>query len=142
MELLPTATISINAWNPEEKDGFSPEFGYFKFYGGMDAAHTPCDRPIQKALRKGDADILAAWICAKAQIQAVQISYAAKAPTHDRFMHISYLDETGHDKKTSIMLGKGFSFLDFRPAGGTMLFNDKADQYAVYSDNLTFCRID
>lgn len=142
MELLPTATISINAWNPEAKDGFSPEFGYFKFYGGMDAAHTPCDRPIQKALRKVDADILAAWICAKAQIQAVQISYAANAPTHDRFMHISYLDETGHDKKTSIMLGKGFSFLDFRPAGGTMLFNDKADQYAVYSDNLTFCRID
>lgn len=142
MEFLPTATVSINAWNPEAKEGFNPERGYFNFYDGVDAVHTLCNRPIQKALRKGDADDLAAWICAKANIQFVQISYAAKSPTHDRFMHVSYLDEKGHDKKTRIMFGKGFSFLDFRPAGRIQLFNDKADQYAVYSDNLTFCRID
>lgn len=142
MAFLPTATVSINTWDPEAKEGFKPECGYFNFYDGMDAAHTLCNRPIQKALRKGDADNLAAWICAKANIQSVQISYAAKQPTHDRFMHVSYMDEKGHDKKTCIMFGKGFSFLDFRPAGRIQLFNDKADQYAVYSDNLTFCRID
>lgn len=103
MAFLPTATVSIIAWNPEAKEGFKPECGHFNFYDGMDAAHTLCNRPIQKALRKGDADDLAAWICAKASIQSVQISYAAKPPTHDRFMHVSYMDEKGHDKKTRIV---------------------------------------
>lgn len=142
MEFLSTATVLINAWNPEAKEGFNSECGYFKFYDGKDAVHTLCNRPIQKALRKGDADDLAAWICKKAHIQSVQIAYADKSPTHDRFMHISYMDKKGNDKKTRIMFGKGFSFLDFRRADKIPLFNDKADQYAVYSDNLTFCRID
>ena len=137
-----SATVLIHAWHPEAKDSFDPNFGYFNFYAGKDALHVQCHRPIQKALRKSDADDLAEWVRAKSGIQAVHISYEDEAPTHDRFMHVSYLDENGNEKKTSIMLGKGFSFLDFRPAGGISLFSDKADQYAVYSDNLTFCRID
>ncbi len=142
MTFLPSATVSIRTWDPEAKTSFDPNFGYFNFYGGMDAVHIPCDRPIQKALRKSDADNVASWIRGKKEIQAVQVSYEVNPPTHDRFMYVSYLDESGQGKKTRIMFGKGFSFLDFRHAGGTPLFNDKADQYAVYSDDLTFCRID
>ncbi|MBR2226182.1 MAG: DEAD/DEAH box helicase [Bacteroidales bacterium] len=142
MTFLPTASISIHAWDPEAKESFNPACGYFNFYGGMNALHVPCDRPIQKALRKADADKLADWICHKCGIKSAQISYEAIPPTHDRFMHVSYVDGNGQEKKTRIVLGKGFSFLDFRPAGGIQLFHDRADQYAVYSDNLTFCRID
>lgn len=142
MTFLPSATVSIRTWDPEAKTGFDPKFGYFNFYGGMDAVHVPCDRPIQKALRKSDADDLAYWISLTRRIRAVQVSYEVNPPTHDRFMYVSYIDESGQDKETRIMLGKGFSFLDFRPAGGLHLFSDKADQYAVYSDDLTFCRID
>ena len=142
MTFLPSATVSIRTWEPEAKTGFDPNFGYFNFHGGMDAVHVPCDRPIQKALRKSDADNVASWIRGKSGIQAVQVSYEVNPPTHDRFMYVSYMDENGLDKETRIMFGKGFSFLDFRPAGGHHLFSDKADQYAVYSDDLTFCRID
>lgn len=142
MTFLPTATITIHAWDPKAKDSFNPDFGYFNFYGGMNALHVPCDRPIQKALRLADACNLADWIRSKKEIRSVQISYEANPPTHDRFMHVSYVDGNGQEKKTRIMLGKGFSFLDFRPAGRIQLFHDEADKYAVYSDNLTFCRID
>lgn len=142
MTFLPSATVSIRTWEPEAKTGFDPNFGYFNFHGGMDAVHVPCDRPIQKALRKSDADNVASWTRGKSGIQAVQVSYEVNPPTHDRFMYVSYMDENGLDKETRIMFGKGFSFLDFRPAGGHHLFRDKADQYAVYSDDLTFCRID
>ena len=142
MTFLPSATVSIRTWNPEAKAGFDPNSGYFKFYAGMDAVHVPCNRPIQKALWKSDAEHVASWIRGKKEIQAVQVSYEVNPPTHDRFMYVSYLDENGQDKKTRIMFGKGFSFLDFRSAGSTHLFNDKADQYAVYTDDLTFCRID
>ena len=82
MGFLPTTTVLIHAWKPETKDSFNPDIGYFNFYGGMDAIHVPCDRPIQKALRKADADKLADWI--RENIQSVQITYEDTAPTHDR----------------------------------------------------------
>ena len=89
-----------------------------------------------------DAQNVAKWIRDKTHPDGVDIVYESTSPTHDRFMVVSYIADQGKDRKARIVLGKGFAFLDFRPARAIPLFNDKADAYAVYTGELTFCRID
>ena len=142
MTFLPTARIHIRTWDPAEKTGFEADYGYYNFWAGTDFQHVDCCTPIQKALRLPDAQNVAKWIRDKTHTDGVDIVYESTSPTHDRFMVVSYIDDQGKDRKARIVLGKGFAFLDFRPARAIPLFNDKADAYAVYTGELTFCRID
>lgn len=142
MTFLPAARIHIRTWDPAKKTGFDADYGYYNFWAGTDFQHVDCCTPIQKALRLTDAQNVAKWIQDKTHIDGVDIVYESTSPTHDRFMVVSYIDEQGKDRKARIVLGKGFAFLDFRPARALPLFNDKADAYAVYTGELTFCRID
>lgn len=142
MTFLPTARIHVRTWNPAKKTGFNADYGYYNFWGGTGFQHVACCTPIQKALRLPDAQNVAKWVQDKTHIDGVDIVYESTSPTHDRFMIVSYIDEHGKDRKARIVLGKGFAFLDFRPARALPLFNDKADAYAVYTGELTFCRID
>lgn len=142
MRFLPTARIAIRAWNPERKGGFNAYLGYYNFWKGAEFTKVDCCTPIQKALHLDDAQNVATWMRNKLKVNDVNIAYEDKSPSHDRFMIVSYIDEVGKEHKARIALGKGFSFLDFRPARSIPLFNDKADASAAYTDDLTFCRIE
>lgn len=142
MVFLPTAQIHIRTWNPESKDGFDAGRGYYNFWAGVEFQHVDCCTPIQKALRLTDARKVAAWVVGKLRIRDVDISYEEKSPSHDRFMVVSYIDMDGNKHRARIVFGKGFAFLDFRPARSIPLFNDKADAFARYTGDLTFCRIE
>lgn len=142
MRFDPNAEVSIRTWNPESQAGFNPGNGYFDPARVRDVQHVRCNSDqIMKALRLDDAQAVADWIRRQKQIQGVHIAYERVRPAHDRFMHISYVDVDGQTRQTRIALGKGFSFLDFRQAGTRILFRDETDRHAVYSDSLTFCRI-